>query len=215
MNSAAISAAFSLIAVFGVSFLSDSKTYSSVPPSRAAPGSGMTQPKRLELPAEISGSKTGASVKDCKMQQWVSQSYSKRNMTMTTTEIIRRYVDAWNGHDAAVLVANFTKNGTYCNPHTYPGISVEKLAEFANGVWTTFPDFSIELLNAGQIEPGVGALYWLARGTNTGPGVDGSDPTGRTVSFKGASIVQIEGDKLRSDDAYFDPKRIEEQLAAK
>jgi hypothetical protein len=145
----------------------------------------------------------------------VTKADSKRNLTMNTTEVIRRYVAAWNGHDAAVLVANFTKDGTYCSPHTYPGISVENLAEFAKGVWTTFPDFSIELLNAGEIEAGVVALHWLARGTNTGPGADGSDPTGRAVSFKGASIVQVEGDKLRSDDAYFDPKKIEEQLATK
>jgi hypothetical protein len=94
---------------------------------------------------------------------------------MHTTEIIRRYVDAWNGHDAAVLVGIFTKDGTYCSPHIYPGVSGETLAEFVKGVWTSFPDFSVELLNAGEIEAGVGASHWIARGTNTGPGADGSD----------------------------------------
>jgi SnoaL-like domain len=59
----------------------------------------------------------------------------------------------WNGHDADALVAAFTKDGTFCNPDTYPGISGEALAEFVNKVWTAFPDFHAELLNAGEIEP--------------------------------------------------------------
>ena len=134
---------------------------------------------------------------------------------MNTTDVIRRYVDAWNSHDVAVLVGNFTKDGTYYSPHTYPGLNVETFGEFAKGVWTAFPDLSVELLNVGEIEPGVGVTHWIVRGTNTGPGADGSDPTGRTVSFKGASIIQIEGDKLRSETAYFDPNLMQEQLGAK
>jgi hypothetical protein len=41
---------------------------------------------------------------------------------------------------------------------------------------------------------------------------DGSEPTGRTVSFKGASIIQVEGDKIRSDQCYFDRKALDKQL---
>jgi hypothetical protein len=50
----------------------------------------------------------------------VTKADSKRNLTMNTTEIIRRYVAAWNGQDAAALVSNFTNS-----PHRYPGLSVE------------------------------------------------------------------------------------------
>ena len=134
---------------------------------------------------------------------------------MNTTEIIRRHVDAWNGYDPAVFVGNFTKDGTYCSPQTYPGVSGEALATFAKGLWTAFPDLTIELLKVGEIEAGVVALHWRASGTNTGPGADESKPTGRTVSFKGASIIRVEGDKIRSDHAYFDRKTIDEQLAPK
>jgi SnoaL-like domain len=75
---------------------------------------------------------------------------------MKTTEIIRRYVDAWNSHDSTALVAAFTKDGTYCSPHTYPGLNMESFAEFAKSVWTSFPDLHVELLNAGEIEAGGG-----------------------------------------------------------
>ena len=134
---------------------------------------------------------------------------------MNATEIILRYVDLWNGRDAAALVDAFTKNGTYSNPDTYPGVGGEALVAFVKGIWSAFPDFTVELLNVGEIEAGVVALHWRVRGTNTGPGGDGSEPTGRSVSFQGASIIRVEGDKIRSDNAYYDRKGLDEQLAPK
>jgi predicted ester cyclase len=107
------------------------------------------------------------------------------------------------------------KDGKYCSPDTDPGINGETLATFVQGVWAAFPDFTVELLNVGEIEAGLVALHWRVRGTNTGPGGDGSEPTGRSVSFQGASIIRLEGEKIRSDYAYFDRKTIEEQLAPK
>jgi hypothetical protein len=58
----------------------------------------------------------------------------------------------------------------YSNPDAYPGIGGAALAAFVKGVWTAFPDFSVELLKAGEIEPGLIAEHWRASGTNTGPG---------------------------------------------
>jgi steroid delta-isomerase-like uncharacterized protein len=134
---------------------------------------------------------------------------------MNATEIVLHYVDVWNGRDAAALVGAFTKDGIYCGPDTDPGINGEALAAFGKGIWTAFPDFTVELLNVGEIEAGVVALHWRVRGTNTGPGADGSEPTGRSVSIQGASIIRLEGDKIRSDHAYFDRKGLDEQLAPK
>ena len=131
---------------------------------------------------------------------------------MNAVEIARRYHETWNGRDADALVASFTKDGIFCNPDTTPGINGEALANFVKGVWKAFPDFSAELLNAGEIEPGVVVHHWIIRGTATGPGMDSSAPTGKTFAIKGASILKIDGDKLRSDENYFDRKAFEEQL---
>jgi hypothetical protein len=100
---------------------------------------------------------------------------------MKATEVTRHYHDAWNDRDADALVAAFTKGGTFCNPDTYPGVSGEALAAYAKGLWAAIPDFRIELLNAGEIEPGLVAHHWTLKGTNTGKGADGSEPTGRTL----------------------------------
>jgi hypothetical protein len=50
------------------------------------------------------------------------------------------------------------------------------------------------------------------RGTNTGPGADGSEPTGQTMTLQGASIIQLEGEKIRSDKCYFDRKALDKQF---
>ena len=133
---------------------------------------------------------------------------------MKSTEVIRSYIDAWNSHDASTLVAAFTKDGTFCNPHTHPGLGGEALAEFVKAVWTAFPDFHLELLNLGEIEPGIMAIHWLLTGTNTGQRVEGP-PTGRSISIKGASIIQLKSDKISSDQCYFDRADFDRQLEPK
>ena len=42
---------------------------------------------------------------------------------MKATEIIQRYVDVWNGRDAAALVGAFTKDGIYCSPIQIPELT--------------------------------------------------------------------------------------------
>ena len=60
------------------------------------------------------------------------------------------------------------KMARFATPHNYPKVGGEALAEFVKALWTAFPDFHIELLNGGEIEPGLVAIHWLLRGTNTG-----------------------------------------------
>ena len=89
-------------------------------------------------------------------------------MTTKPTEVARGYRETWNGRDADVLVASFAKDGIFSDSDTTPGINGEALANYVKGVWKAIPDFSIELLIAGEIEPGVVAHHWLIRGTSSG-----------------------------------------------
>ena len=106
-----------------------------------------------------------------------------------------------------------TPKTAFCNPLTYPGTGGEALAEFVKGVWTAFPDFHLELLNCGEIEPELVAIHWSLRGTNTAQRIEGP-PTGRSVSIKGASIIRLAGDKIVSDLCYFDRAAFDKQLEA-
>ena len=49
----------------------------------------------------------------------------------------------------------------------------------------------------------------------TGPLADGSPPTGRPLTVPGASFTQVEGDKIRSEQAYHDRQTMDEQLRLK
>ena len=96
-------------------------------------------------------------------------------------------------------------------PHVHPGLAGEAIAEFVKAAWKAFPDLHIELLNGGEIEAGILATHWLLTGTNTGERTEGP-PTGRSVSIKGASILQVRGDKIASDQSYFDRAAFDEQM---
>jgi hypothetical protein len=83
--------------------------------------------------------------------------------------------------------------------------------EVARRYHETWNAKNADALNAGEIEPNLVAHHWT--GTFTVPGPDGSKTTGRVISFKGASIVQVDGDKIVSDHVYYDRKLIDTQVA--
>ena len=135
--------------------------------------------------------------------------------TMNAIEVVKRYADAWNSHDADGIVALFVEGGTYSNPDAGQGLTGQAIADFAKWVFTAFPDASFEILSIGDTGGGLVAWQWLARATNTGPLADGSPPTGRSVRLPGASFTQMESDKIRSEQAYHDRQTIDEQLGLK
>ena len=69
------------------------------------------------------------------------------------------------------------KGGTYNNPVAGQGPTGEAIGSFAvQGVFAAFPDVSFELISIGDTGGGLVACQWLLRGTNTGPGLDGTPP---------------------------------------
>ena len=131
---------------------------------------------------------------------------------MNAIEVVKRFSEAWNRHDADAIVALFVEGGTYSNPDAGQGLTGQAIADFAKGVFAAFPDVSFEIVSIGDTGGGLVAFQWLARATNTGPLADGSPPTGRSITQPGASFAQVEGDKIRSDQVYHDRKTMEEQL---
>jgi predicted ester cyclase len=56
------------------------------------------------------------------------------------------------------------------------------------------------------------ATQLVLHATHTGPFMDGTPPTGRTVAYPIAVFSQVEGDKIRSEHVYFDRQTVAEQL---
>ena len=78
-----------------------------------------------------------------------------------------------------------------------------------------YPDFSVELISMGETGGGLVAFQWVVRGTNTGPGLDGTPATGRAIKLPGATFFQVQGDKIRSEYVYHDRQTIAEQQGLK
>ena len=80
---------------------------------------------------------------------------------------------------------------------------------------TAFPDFRLEVISSGDTGGGLVATQWVIHGTHTGPFMDGTPPTGRTVAYPGASFAQVERDKIQSEHIYLDRQTVVEQLGLK
>jgi steroid delta-isomerase-like uncharacterized protein len=109
---------------------------------------------------------------------------------MNAIEAVKRYVDAWNRHDADAIVALFAEGGTYSNPMAGQGLTGQAIASFAKGLFTVYPDACFEIVSIGDTGGGLVAWQWLARGTNSGPLADGSPPTGRSLLYRARASLK-------------------------
>ena len=111
---------------------------------------------------------------------------------MNALEVSQPSTDAWNKHDADALVAVYAEGGTYHNPRVDHPLTGQAIGDFAKSVWAAYPDMSLEIISRGDTGGGLVATQWVLHGTHTGPYMDGTPPTGRTVAYPLASFVQVE-----------------------
>ena len=131
---------------------------------------------------------------------------------MNAPEVIQRLFDAWNRHDADAVNALYAEGATYHSPRFDQPPKGKALADFNKSVLTAYPDLRFEIISSGDIGGGLVATQLVLRGTHTGPFMDGTPATGRTVAYPLASFAQIEGDKIRSQHIYLDRQTVAEQL---
>jgi steroid delta-isomerase-like uncharacterized protein len=129
---------------------------------------------------------------------------------MTSPDIVKQYLDAWNAHDAEAIVETFAADGTYHDPTTGE-ISGESIAANAKRLWSAFPDLSFEIVNIAEIGPDRVIAEWLMRGTNSAS-FQGLPPTGNSVSLPGVDVVEIGEDGIKAVRGYFDTRAVPDQL---
>jgi steroid delta-isomerase-like uncharacterized protein len=134
---------------------------------------------------------------------------------MNAIEVAQSNFNSWNRHDADAIVAAYAAGSTYRTPRIGQNLTGSAIGDFAKSVWTVFPDASLEIISIGDTGRGLVAIQWMLHGTHTGPLMDGTPPTGRKVSYPGASFVQVEGDKIRSEQVYVDRQTVAELLGLK
>jgi len=134
---------------------------------------------------------------------------------MNAIEVAQNNLNSWNRHDADAIVAAYAEGGTYRTPRMGHPLTGQAIGDFAKSVWKAFPDASLEVISIGDTGGGLVAIQWILHGTHTGPLMDGTPPTGRKVSYPGASFVQVESDKIRSEQTYVDRQTVAALLGLK
>ena len=129
---------------------------------------------------------------------------------MSALQVAQRYFDAWNCRDADAIVTTFADDGSFSDPNA-DGLRGEAIADYAESLWSAFPDLSFEVVSAADTGAGLVAAQWMMRGTNTGS-MRGLPPTGRSVTVPGADFILVEGDRIRSVQGYFDSRAVPDQL---
>ena len=134
-------------------------------------------------------------------------------MTTGLSSQVEPYFTAWNAHDPDGVAAALADGGTYTDPTvTGSPLAGVQIAEHARALFTAFPDLSFEVIGAPHVIDGTTVARWVMRGTNTGPLMDGSPASGRTLTLPGNDVIQVEGDKIRSVEVNYDSQAVDEQL---
>jgi steroid delta-isomerase-like uncharacterized protein len=121
------------------------------------------------------------------------------------------YFDAWNAHDPEAITACFAPGGTYTDPNLPGGADALGAAQYAGGLFASFPDLHFDLESKGLTGDGLVAAQWLMRGTNSLP-FQGLPPTGKTIALPGADFIRVGEGGIESVRGYFDGGTMVRQL---
>jgi steroid delta-isomerase-like uncharacterized protein len=134
---------------------------------------------------------------------------------MNAVEVSERAIEAWNSHDADALIAQYAEDATYHTPRFDHPLKGQAIGDFLKSVLSAYPDVRFDVISRGDIGGGLIATQLVLHATHTGTFMDGTPASGRTVAYAIASFAQIEGDKIRSEQVYFDRQTVAEQLGLK
>ena len=107
------------------------------------------------------------------------------------TDAVKAYFDAWDSHDTDAILNTLTAGGTYSDPVGGENLSGQAYADYANTLFTAFPDLKLELISNTVASNGMVAAPWLLLGTHEGP-VGDFTPTHRKICLPGCDFITVE-----------------------
>ncbi len=133
---------------------------------------------------------------------------------MATFDLARPIDDwaaAWSSSDADKVVALFTDDCVY--EDVTMGIvnrGKQELKSFAKTFLSAFPDMKCELQTR-FVSGTLGSAEWTLSGTHTGD-APGLPATNKSFSLRGASVFELQGDKIRRCSDYWDMVTLLKQI---
>jgi steroid delta-isomerase-like uncharacterized protein len=136
-------------------------------------------------------------------------------MTEALPAIVVAYGAAWSSHDPNQVAALYADDAQF--EEVVAGGAVTRnraeLTAYLNDLFAAFPDFTLTP-TAGFAADDHVALEWTVTGTYRGRFGALSPGTGQPVKIHGASMLDIDGGKIRSDREYWDAATLLTQVGA-
>jgi len=135
-------------------------------------------------------------------------------MANDVEKIIKGWAAAWNSHDADKTIS-FYANDCVLEDNGMGGVSHGKkeMVAFCKSVFTDFPDMRIRsklLCKTGNRV----ALEWTMTGTHAHSSIPAIKATEKSISAKGASIIEIHDGKIKRETFYYNGLAVMQQLGA-
>lgn len=127
------------------------------------------------------------------------------------TKAVQVYFEAWDRHDVDAILDSLTPDGTYSDPVGGKDLTGQAYADYANSLFTAFPDLKLELISNTVASNRMVAAPWLLFGTHKGP-VGDFRPTNRKIILPGCDFITVENGKVKTVQGYFDPESLFQQL---
>jgi steroid delta-isomerase-like uncharacterized protein len=129
--------------------------------------------------------------------------------------LVAAYGVAWSSRDPARVMALYADDARFeevvaggAATHGHDGLAAYLAALFA-----AFPDFALTP-TAGFLVGDQAAVEWTVTGTYRGRFGTLPPGTGQPITIRGASILEFDGDKIRSDREYWDAATLLAQVGA-
>jgi steroid delta-isomerase-like uncharacterized protein len=125
--------------------------------------------------------------------------------------VLDDWAAASSSHDVDKFLALFTEDCVY--EDVTMGVvnqGKQQLRDFTNAFFGAFPDLDIQLKTRFASGP-FGSAEWLMTGTHQGD-FPGMPATHKRMSVRGASVFELQGDKIRRCSDYWDMVTLLKQL---
>lgn len=131
--------------------------------------------------------------------------------TINADKALQDWARYWSTHDMPRLLALFTDDCIY--EDVTLGVAnhgKDELTAFATSFFTAFPDFRVELRSRFDAGDWAG-VEWSMSGTHEGE-LMGTPATHKHFSLRGASIFEMQGERIRRCSDYWDFVAFAKQL---
>jgi steroid delta-isomerase-like uncharacterized protein len=123
--------------------------------------------------------------------------------TSAPSDIVDRYMGAWNDQDAVGVRRCFAADGCYIDSVHEREIVGDEIIAYCEESFERYPDMHYEIINRTGSLGGTMAVQWIMRGRDIEPIFD-LPATGENVSFVGVDFLIVRYGRIRTCTSYYD-----------